>query len=65
MSKLMMICKKATTQGWDDTVWVELLFNMHTASVWDKMGHKKVCAAWRIHVIVSSMLENGRDAQLC
>lgn len=70
MSKLMMICKKATTKGWDDTIWVELLFNMHRAPVWDKgkilqMDHGKVCTALRMHIIVNSVLENGWDAQLC
>lgn len=54
MSKLMMICKKATTKGWDDTIWVELLFGMHRASLWDKgkilqMDHEGLCSIADTH----------------
>lgn len=54
MCKLLMTHKTRGHQGWEDRIWVELLFNMNGASACGEgktlqMDHGKGCAALPTH----------------
>lgn len=69
MCKLLMTHKTSGHQGWEDRIWVELLFNMNGASA---CGEGKtangpwegVCSTADT-LTVNCLLQSGRDAQLC